>query len=1127
MQKNLTLAYLWLTIMRITAIQIGITLLLTGITRAGEAQELLDKRISIAEKTVEARAAITEISGLANVRISYNSKLIPKKTIIKVYASNETVSQVLHRTLSPLNVSFILVDQQIILRKTETPPPSQGSTPAEAAADKQESAIERNLNGTVKDERGEPLPGVSVIVKGTGRGTTTDVDGRYSIDIPDDSNTLIFSFVGYLSQEIPVSKERTALDVLLEVDEKALEEIVIIGYGEQKKANLTGAVGSISAREFETRPVTNVLQSLQGQVPGLFVNQTGGQPGDESFSMRIRGASTFSGNEPLVIVDGIAMSMFALNPQDIESVTVLKDAASTAIYGARASGGVILVTTKKGKDGKMKFSYDGYVGRQSPTMLPQMVNAYEHVLLWREAQYNDNPNTTVFKYNEEQVEKYRTGELPSEDRLAYLFGPAGQSQHNISLSGGSAKNSYFISLGYLSQEGLMRNTSSERINIRLNNTYKISKRFDVNFNVQLSPLKRHAPSAATYPSGPTRNVQDIIHDAYRRGSDDVTFTRDGQWASITGWANRFGLASEDGGFQNRKFHRFTGAITANYKFTDHLSVNAMYGNKTDLTRQIDYSKRMKFINPLDLKTVDFDYNTNSLLVFHQDNFQHNGQVLINYDRIFNTRHEFKALLGASQEWNQDTQESVGRRDFITDDIYVIDAGSSDPSTWTTSGTASAWAIRSYFGRINYVLKNKYLFEGNLRYDGSSRFAASKRWGLFPSFSAGWRISEEAFMSNFSTTGDLKLRASWGKVGNQNIALYQYYSTISTTAYYFNGTAQTGTLYSGSPNPNLRWETKTTTNIGLDLGLLRGKLLLTLDVFKDRTNGILMVPAVPSSYGLSAPVQNVATVDNYGWESQISYRDKKGDFSYGASFQISDARNKVVSMIASPQIASNKITEIGYEMNEWFGYKSIGIFGSQTEVDNYARLNPRTGVGDLKIEDINNDGQITAADRQRLGSSLTRLPYGLHLSLGWKNFDFSTFLQGVAYRKTYMSSVALPLASSLETAQKQHLDRWRPDENGEWVEGKFPKLRIGSFNNTFSSFWLQNGAYIRLKNLQVGYTIPASLMQKLKVDRLRIYASGENLFTVTKVYGYDPESPDGSGNFYPLSRVVNVGVNLSF
>ena len=1081
-------------------------------------QDLLNQRITCTITDLKIKEALRVIERNSNARFMYSSKLIDANRRVFLSVTNASMSEVLEKLLRPLGLTYEVSGRQILLDQAS-------SRPAEPVPNA-EIRPPQKLSGRVTDTKGEILPGVSVLIKGTQQGTVTNERGEFQLDLAEKPQTLIFSSVGYISQEVNVASGQTMLEVSLKIDDKALEEVVVVGYGAQKKVNLTGAVGVIEAKQFESRPVSNVTQSLQGQVPGLLVNQTGGQPGKENFSIAIRGTSTFSTNPPLVIVDGIAMSLANLNPHDIESISVLKDAASTAIYGARASGGVILVTTKKGKDGKMRISYDGYVARETPTMLPKMVDAYHHVMLFREAEYNDNPKTTVFKYTEEEMEKYRTGQLPSEDRLAYLFRPATQTQHNLSLSGGAGRNTYFISMGYFKQGGMMVNTGSQRFNFRVNNTFKVNDRLDINLNAQFSPSVLNAPSEATYPSGPTRTVSDIIYDAYRRGSDDITFTSDGRWASVTGWANRFGLASRDGGFQERKFNRLTGALTINYKIANDITLTGIYGSKADLTRQVDFSKRMQFINPDDLKTVDFNYNTNSLLVYHGDGYQHNAQFLANYARVFAQKHDFKLLLGASQEWNRESDESVGRRNFITDDIYVISAGSSDPSTWTSSGKASEWALRSFFGRANYIFNDKVMLEANVRYDGSSRFMSQNRWGVFPSFSAGWRISDENFMRGFSKLGSLKIRASWGQVGNQNIDLYQYYPMISSSAYYFNGTAQTATYYSGSPNRTLRWETKTTTNAGIDLALFNGKLDVTLDVFKDRTSGILMRPAVPSTYGLAAPFQNVASVDNMGWESQISYKSRIGGLSYRATFQISDARNKVRSMVASPQISGNKITQTGYKMDEWFGYKALGIFASQEEVDSYAKLNPKTGIGDLKIEDVNGDGKITADDRQRLGSSNARFPYGFQLELNYKNFDFSTFLQGVAYRKAYMSAVALPINGTLETAQEQHLDRWHYDGTS-WIPGQFPKMRVASFNNQFSSFWLQNAAYLRMKHIQLGYSLPKALAERLRMERLRIYASGENLFTITKITGYDPEAPDGSGNFYPLARVVNLGINLTF
>lgn len=986
----------------------------------------------------------------------------------------------------------------------------------------------KKVSGVVVDNTGTPIIGANVVEKGTTNGTITDVDGKFSLEIAPKS-MLQVSFIGYLSQNVIIGNEKV-LHIELKEDTQNLEEVVVVAYGAQKKVNLTGAVASVESAKIQNKTFTTVQQAIQGQIPGLTVTQTGGQPGNEALNMSVRGKSTFSSNDPLVIVDGQAISMANLNPQDIESVTVLKDAAAAAIYGARASGGVILVTTKKGQAGKIRVSYDGYVGVQDATTYPRMVNAYDHARLFREAEYNDNPNTTTFTWSEQQIEEFRTGKRPSANRPDYLFDPSIQTQHNLTVSGGSEKNTFLFSFGYLYQDGIMKNTSFNRLNFRMSDQFKISKKLTAEVMFNFMPTTRRAPSTATYPSGPTRNLGDIISSAYRRPSALPIFTEDGQWASVTAWANRFGLASEDGGFQNRKFNRINGSMSLTWHILDGLDLKGSYFGKYDPTREVNYSKRMQFISPEDCKTVDFDYSTNSMTVFNQSNYEHNMQALLTYDKVFAKHHELKLLAGSSIEWNKDYQETVGRRDFLTDDIYVINAGSADPNVWTTSGTASDWSIASFFGRANYSWKGKYLLEANLRYDGSSRFSSKVRWGLFPAFSAGWRISEESFFKAKDWISNLKLRASWGQVGNQSTsALYQHYSTISTSAYYFGGLSHTSAYYTKSINDELTWETKTTLNVGVDVSFLNNKFSLSVDGFKDRTSDILMTPVVPDTYGMGAPIMNVGIVDNIGWEAMLSYRDQRKDFSWGVSLQVSDAKNKVKEMIGSPVISGNYITEVGHEMNEWYGWKSEGIFSSQEQVKAHAFQNVKTGVGDLMYQDTDGNKTVNANDRVRLGSSRPRFPFGINLDFGWKGLDASIFLQGVVYQKTYINSYGgLPIPESLGTLQEHHMDRWHQGDNGEWIPGYYPKLRIGGVNvGSFSSFWLQNSAYLRAKNIQLGYTLPENITKKLSMERIRFYVNAENLFTITKMKGVDPESPVGNGNMYPLTKVCSFGVNVSF
>ena len=550
----------------------------------------------------------------------------------------------------------------------------------------------------------------------------------------------------------------------------------------------------------------------------------------------------------------------------------------------------------------------------------------------------------------------------------------------------------------------------------------------------------------------------------------------------------------------------------------------MYSGKFDQTRRVDYSKRMKFISPVDLKTVDFDYNTNSLLTANQADYYHTLQLLLNYNKTIGD-HNVKLLGGFSREWNQNFAETVGRRNFLTDEIYVVNAGSADTQTWTTGGTASEWAIQSFFGRANYDYKGKYLAEAIVRYDGSSRFAAPVRWGVFPSFLEGWRISDEPFLKENRVVNNLKLRASWGQVGNQNVALYQFASSVSTSAYYFNGLPNTTAFYSGNPNPDLTWETKRTVNLGLDAGFWSNKLVLTLDVFQDRTRGILLQPPVPDTYGRGRVFQNVGIVDNKGWEIDLRHQNQLGGLRYNVGVLLSNACETVVDVGGQgPRISGNTITEVDYGVNEWFGWEAAGLFQTAEEVKASSFQNVKTGPGDIKfVEHGGNPTTIAADDRVHLGRQNSMFPYGINLGLTWKGFDFSAFGQGVGYHKTLLSSLAgNAFDNNLASALDIHLDRWTP----ETPNAHFPKTRIGGVNKAFSSFLLQNSAYFRLKNIQVGYTLPTRLTERLKMSRLRVFFSGENLITFTKLLAFDPEAPSGSGNFYPLSKVTTFGLNLS-
>jgi TonB-linked SusC/RagA family outer membrane protein len=833
----------------------------------------------------------------------------------------------------------------------------------------------------------------------------------------------------------------------------------------------------------------------------------------------------------LTIVDGVPSSIGQVNPANIESISVLKDASSAAIYGARAAGGVILITTKTGSQGKTRVSYDNYVGVQHATRLPEKVTAFEHATLFREAELNDNPNTQVFTFTEEDLERYSSPEWEDYDWYDAIYDPAVQTQHNISFSGGSENYDYYLSLGYLYQDGIAINTGYDKLNLQLNQNIKLGEKLRLGFKGSLISGERTAPSETNYPGGPPRGLGTMLAFSYAWGNHVPLKTENGDWTVSEGTQpNQVGINSEEGGQQILKSKRLLGNISLDYLITDDLKLTGMYGANWVQSRQRDFSTRMNFYNPDDPEVVQWVVAPNALMVQNASNIYQNAQFLASYEKSISS-HDFSVLAGYTREWSYQDEEGVGRRDFLTDNIYAVSAGSTDPLNWSTSGTMSDWALSSFIGRINYSFNDRYLAEAAVRYDGSSRFVKDVRWGLFPSFSVGWRITEEAFLQNNKVLTHLKLRASWGQVGNQNVGNYPFASTLSTSNYYFNGQPQRGVYASDSPNRELTWESKTGMNIGLD-GNIKGQLIFfTFDVFKERTEDILLTVPLPTTYGLDAPVQNAGIVDNTGWEIEIGHRNSFNDFSYGVSFNISNAKNKVIDLKdTGPWISGNTITEEGRPMYEWYGWKADGFFQTEEEVLNHSFQNTKTSPGDIRyMENGGDPGTITPDDRVRLGRSDPRFPYGVRIELRYKTFDLVALAQGVMAHDIYSNGwTAFNFDRANSTLFTYQLDRWTP----ETPDARFPKTRVGGVNAQFSSFWLENAAYFRMKNIQLGFNLPQNALSKLRMEAARIFVSGENLFTITNLLGYDPEIPTGTGSRlverrYPLTKVYNIGVNLTF
>lgn len=1099
-------------------------LLFSVIQVMGENSYSQNTRLSLNLKDVSIENVLDEIENQSEFFFLFNQKLVNVDRKIDIDVKNKRIKDILADLFTGEDINCLVMDRQILLS------PKYITERVNVIRDRQPQEIV--VTGKVTDEEGNSLPGVNIVIKGTITGTISDMDGNYSVEVEDPDAVLVFSFIGFRSQEIAIAG-RNVINIILAEEIIGLEEVIAVGYGMKKKVNLTGSVGVITTEKLENRSVVRLEQALQGQVSGLSVIQAGGQPGDELITMQIRGQSTFTSNPILTIVDGIPSSIYQINPNDIESISVLKDASSTAIYGARAAGGVILITTKTGKKGKPQISYNSYVGIQHVTRFPEKVTAYEHATLFIEGQLNDDPNTTSFRYTQEDLDRFSSPDWKDHDWGKEIFQVAPQTQHNISVSGGTDNYNYYLSMGYLFQKGIVMNTSFEKYTFQFNQDIKLSEKLKLSIKGSFIPDERTAPNQlSTKNDGNIIGIVSLMNRVYRWGNHLPFKTSNGDWTTVEGLEPcAIGMASKERGQQILKSNTMRGNFNLDYSITNDLIIKGSYGLITGRSRQRDYAARMKFYDPFDEDRVAWIIEENGLEITNSSNIFQNTQFLTMYEKNFGG-HNLSALAGYSQEWYYQDNETSGRKDFITDNIYTIGAGGADPTKWTTDGSASDWALSSFIGRMTYNYNEKYLFEYAMRYDGSSRFIED-RWGFFPSFSAGWRITEEEFLKDNEFLTYLKLRASWGQVGNQNIGNYQFASTLTSGSYYFNGVVQSGVYSKQSPNTQLTWETKTGINIGLDANIKNDLLSITIDVFKERTTDILLDVPVPTTYGIGTPVQNAGIVENIGWELELTHRGSISDFSYGLSFQVSDATNKVIDLLGTgPWKTKVSITEEGHSMYEWYGYKTEGFLQSIEEVNDHSFQNILTSPGDLKYQENGGDpNTITADDRVRLGRSEPRFPFGLTINLNYKGFYLVGFVQGVMSHKTFNNGwTAYNFDRSYATLFKYHLDRWTP----ETPNALFPKPRIGQrrVNNQFSSFWLQNAAYIRMKNLQVGYNIPKNVISKLKINNARIYVSGENLFTFTKLRGFDPEITTGTTKRlvekrYPLSKCYYLGININF
>ena len=992
--------------------------------------------------------------------------------------------------------------------------------------------------GRVTDSKGEGLPGVTVLVKGTQRGMTTDGNGSFSIDAPV-GGVLVFSSIGMVKQELPVTGPTTSFAVRLQADNAALDEVVVVAYGTQQKTNVTGAINTISAPTLENRPVTSVAQALQGTSPNLTIQQASAEPG-APLNINIRGVGTLGNASPLVIVDGIAGSINSLNPNDIESVTVLKDAASGAIYGSRAANGVLLVTTKQGAlNQKPVIAYNTLLGWQTQNFQRKPVTGLQFMELKNEALVNSGQAP---QFTPQQMRDFATHGDYQWYLNAILKKSALQQNHNLSLSGSSGKTRYLVSLGYVDQKSLFigDDYGYKRLNGRLNLTTQVTDKLKVGAILSYAHvgIREHA-----------FDTQWIIGDAARIPVIYPLQDSLGNYLTPPTSADNSANRLLNGGLRSHSDDNGYANLNAELTVAKGLTLRGLAGGDLWNYQLDEFQRSLQYVTIDGTPTAGGDGN-NSVQNNHERTLLTNYQATLNYVVTLGQQHAVQALVGYSSEHFTDARAGIHVLNVPGNQFGVVNNGTAFSGNGVY-GNQDQWALNSVFGRLNYAYASKYLLEASFRYDGSSRFASNRRWGFFPSVSVGWRPLEENFLDFLQPAfSDLKVRGSLGQLGNQNIGLYRYLSTISTGpgAYAF-GTQAVPGAYFNTANRDITWETSTMGDVGLDAAFFKNALSFSVDYFDKRTSNILIDLPVAGTFGAGAPTQNAARVRNQGWEVSATYRLRTArGFNQSLSLNVADSRNTVTDTKGLQVIrggdAANIVRE-GFPINSYYGYRTAGFYQTPEEVNAGPKpdfVAPGTvRPGDIRYLDRNGDGRINQDDRFIFGNPFPRYTFGATYTAEYKGVDLVVFVQGVGKRSLYIRGEGVEaFHNNWENLYVQHLDRWTPTN----PDATYPRLTIGTAstnNNQGSDYWLRNGAYARLKNLQLGYTLPTTFVQKAHIQRLRIFASAQNLLTISHLgkIGFDPETSEfsesvgtgggggSSGRVYPSVRVTSLGLDVSF
>lgn len=1126
-----------LFLMKVTLLHVLITSMTIVFSYAVDThgQGVLDKKMSLRIENKKVKEVLTEIESKAGVSFTYRPRLIKNIGNVTLDVSDLRLGEILTRVFDK-SVDYEVVGKQIILK--ETPLPLKGSLMANA------SFQGLQVSGVVRDDSGTPVPGVNVIEKGTTNGTATDVEGKYSLMVSNENAVLVFSFIGYTTQEIPVNG-RSSIEVSLAPDTQTLQEVVVVGYGEKKKATITGAVSSIKNEDIEKAPVTNLSNALVGRLPGtIFINRSG-EPGYDGSQIRIRGTNTTGDNSALIVIDGIANrtgGLERLNPADIESITVLKD-GSAAIYGAQAANGVILVTTKRGKSGKPEIGFNYNYGFNTPTRLPDVTDAATYATMLNEI---DEYRGNTPRYTAEDIQKYRDGSdpwtHPNTDWYDAVIKPVSlQDMATLSLSGGSLDGvTYYVSLGKLFEDGVYKNsgTKYKQYNFRSNIDAKVTNWLKISLDLSGRQENR------VYP---TRSAGTIFRGLIRGKPNLPAYWPNGlPGPDIENGDNPVVISTPATGFVHDNNFVF------NSNLRGQIDIPWVKGLNVILNAAFDESFRpvKRFRTPWFLYTWDYKtYDANGVPALERSQRGLNAPELseefgktsgqttnayVNYSRNF-SQHAVALMAGVEKQILEGSFFAGFRNGYISTAVDELFAGNKNASTNADNGDLNTINDRlynrtrlNYFGRINYGFAEKYLLEMVWRFDASYIFPADHRWGFFPGFSAGWVMSEEPFLQGSPVIERLKLRGSWGQLGNDRIAPYQFGNNFGFgDGYIFNYNTLVTTITPNRypvANPNVTWEVANNSNIGIEGTVLSGKVNFEFDYFNNIRSQMLISrnASIPRTAGFDPPRENIGKLRNRGFDFLVNYGGQLGDLNFQIGVNGGYSKNEVIFLDEPPNVLPWQ-TVTGRPYDTRIMYKAIGVFKDQAAVDAYPHW-PDAQPGDIIFEDVNRDGKIDSDDRIRLeNNTIPRFQGGFTLDMQYKGFDFNLLFQGATGARSYIRTQSGDFGNFLQEFADGRWTTENPNSEKPRTFNREDEYWIAQAN----TYWFRNTDYLRLKNIQLGYSFPAALVQKVSMKTARIYVNAINLFTIDKFKVFDPETDNQDATVYPQKKTFNVGVNVTF